>query len=124
MTPIGFDHVNLTAETDEHLNRVDIEDILLWKISQSVVKVSWLVFLSNHSASIGLGTSIIDDVILTGKVKPSTLHLRLHEPAANIENQVVRPIVPDWSKDAPPTLKAFKNGSLFGYVATMLCVHT
>ncbi len=123
MTPVSFDHMNLTAETDKHINGDDIEDVLLWKIHQGEIEVGWLVLFPNHMPSIRFRTSVIDNIVLARRVKPSTLHLNLCESAADIEHQVVRKIVSDRPENTPSVLERLKNGRLFGYVTALFCVH-
>jgi hypothetical protein len=115
--------MNLTAETNERFNGVDIEEVLLWKIHQGEVKVGWPIPLPQHPSSIGFRPPIIDDKVLTWSIKPCALHLNLREPAAEIEQQVVRKIVSDRPEDAPSALERFENSRLFGYVTAMFRVH-
>ncbi len=60
---IRFDHVNLTAVTDEYLDGKDIKQVLVWEIDQSKVKVGWVVDLTDHVAPIRLSPTIVDDII-------------------------------------------------------------
>jgi hypothetical protein len=96
--------MNFTAEADEHTNRINVEDALLRKIHQGEVEVGWLILLPNHLSPICLGSSVIDNMILAGSIKPRAFYLNLRESATDVEYQVVRKIVSDRAEYAPTTL--------------------
>ena len=104
MTLVSFNHVDLTAETDEHIDRVDVENVLFQQIHQGEVKVRKPLHLANHLPSICFCSSVIDDIVLARSIEPPVLYLNLDETAVDVEDEVVWKIVSERSEHAPPTL--------------------
>jgi len=123
LTLVGFDKMDFTAVADEHIYREDIEQIALFYVDKRKVKLSQIIHVSEHYAPIGLGSTVIDNIVARRSIEPSRLDLNFDQGVFHIEDQIVCQSVSNRLKNSPTTLQTLKNGCLFSNISLELCIH-